>query len=532
MTDDLIGVAEDSVRGGFFLFSGTAFATIIMGIGTILIARLMTPEFYGQYTLSLVIPQLLYLFTELGINQGVTKFTAELSIKGESEKVKRIIKNGLLLRISSGIIISLVNFFAADLFASLILQRPELAPYLRIASASIIFQVIFTTAISAFVGVDKTEYSAITSNFQAISKALISLAFVLMGFTITGALIGYISSYAISAGIGLVLLYLFFHKKSYNPKNSHFKEDTKILLKYGAPLFISILLAGFVPFYRNLMLALFTSDIAIGNYRAAINFASLMTILAIPITTILMPAFSKLGDMPKKTIINFFRIVNKYTALLIIPATFLIITFSNEIVSVAYGSTYQLASNYLGLYCLVYFLVGIGYLTLYSLFNGIGKTKITFRVSMITFLILIALSPLLTSWYGVQGLIAAFLVATTTGEIYSLYYATKKIGIKFDISALLKIYAVSVLSTIFPILILTFANLPALFSLIIGSLLYLFVYLTLIPLIRTISLGEIEQANLMLQKVPILNLITNPLMKYQQKILQSKLVRKKSSNAS
>ena len=193
MTDDLIGVAEDSVRGGFFLFSGTAFATIIMGIGTILLARLMTPEVYGQYTLSLVIPQLLYLFTELGISQGVTKFTAELSKKGENEKVKRIITHGLLLRISAGIIISLVNFFAADLFASLVLQRPELAPYLRIASILIIFRVIFTTSISAFVGLDKSEYSAITSNIQAISKTLISVALVLMGFTITGALIGQIS---------------------------------------------------------------------------------------------------------------------------------------------------------------------------------------------------------------------------------------------------------------------------------------------------------------------------------------------------
>lgn len=87
MADELAQIAEDSVRGGFFLIPVTAVSTVIMAIASILIARLLGPELYGQYTLALVVPSLLFLFTDLGINQGVIKFTASLRARGETNRL-------------------------------------------------------------------------------------------------------------------------------------------------------------------------------------------------------------------------------------------------------------------------------------------------------------------------------------------------------------------------------------------------------------------------------------------------------------
>jgi hypothetical protein len=84
MTNDLFKVAEDSARSSFFLISGTALSTVILAIGSILTGRFLGPELYGQYTLALVIPSLLLTFTDLGISQGITKFTASLKAKGET----------------------------------------------------------------------------------------------------------------------------------------------------------------------------------------------------------------------------------------------------------------------------------------------------------------------------------------------------------------------------------------------------------------------------------------------------------------
>jgi len=522
MADELIQVAEDSARGGFFLISGTALATVIMAIASILIGRFLGPELYGQYTLALVVPQLLFLFTDLGINQGIIKFTASLRSKGETNRITKIIKHGLILRASTGIAISIINYAFAELFASLFLQRPELALYIKIASISVLFQVIFTTATSAFIGLDKTEYNALTANIQATAKAIISIALVLLGFSVAGAIIGYVAGYVVAAIASISILLLIIHEKQSNQNQNSISDDMKTLVRYGAPLYISLLLSGFIPLYQNVMLAIFTADADIGNYKAATNFIALMAILAVPITTALLPAFSKLNSSTNQKIKTFYKLANKYTAMIIIPITFLLIIFSKEIVQIIYGYTYESAPLFLTTYCLLYFLVGLGYLVLPSLYNGLGETKTTLKMSLITFLMLAVLSPIFTKTYSVQGLIIAFLIASTAGTIYGLYIARKDFQIEFNTHALLKIYLNSAISSIPPLLILRFTQLPKLLNITIGGLLYLFTYVTLTPLTKTVTHSELQTAAHIAQKIRPLAFIAKPILTYQQRLLHNK----------
>jgi len=519
MADELIKVAEDSARGSFFLISGTALATVIMAISSILIGRFLGPELYGQYTLALVVPQLLFIFTDLGINQGIIKFTASLRSKGETSRLAKIIKYGLLLRAFTGIAIFIINYTFADLFASFLLQRPDLAFYIRIASTAVLFQVIFTTATSAFVGLDKTEYNALTGNIQAIAKAIISIALVLLGFSVTGAIIGYVAGYIVAAVAGISLLLLIIREKSSVKDNCSISDDLKTLMRYGAPLYISLLLTGFIPLYQNVILAIFTTDIDIGNYKAASNFVALMAVLSVPITTALLPAFSKLNSATNQKIKAFFKLANKYTAIIIVPITFLIIIFSKEIVKVIYGSTYQSAPLFLATFCLLYFLVGLGYLTLSSFYNGLGETKTTLKISLLAFITLVFLSPTLTKTYSVLGLIIASLTASTVSTIYGSYIARKNFQIEFDGRSIIKIYLISAVCSVPSVLLLYLTPLPKLFTIIIGGLLYLFTYATLTPLTKIVTTSELQTVTHITQKIRLLAFIAKPLLKYQQKLL-------------
>jgi len=118
MADELIKVAEDSTRGGLFLISGTALSTVIMAIASILVGRLLGAELYGQYALALVVPQLLFLLTDFGINQGIIKYAASHRAKGEKDHAAKIIRHGTLFRILIGILISATTFALADLLYS------------------------------------------------------------------------------------------------------------------------------------------------------------------------------------------------------------------------------------------------------------------------------------------------------------------------------------------------------------------------------------------------------------------------------
>ncbi|MCJ7431274.1 flippase [Candidatus Bathyarchaeota archaeon] len=524
MADELIKVAEDSARSGFFLISGTALSTVILAIGSILTGRFLGPELYGQYTLALVIPSLLLTFTDLGINQGITKFTASLKSKGETKRLARIIEYGLLLRASTGIAIFIINYVFADIFSSFFLQRPDLAFYIRIASTSILFQVIFSTATSAFVGLDKTEYNALSANVQALAKTIISISLVLLGFGVAGAIIGYVTSYIVAAIAGIALLFLMIREKQDVKDSYNISDDLKTLMRYGAPLYISVLLTSFVPLYQNFILAIFTTDTDIGNYKAAANFTALVAVLSVPITTALLPAFSKLDSETNNKIEGFFKLANKYTAMIILPIAFLLILLSNEIVEIVYGSTYQPASLFLAIFCLTYFLVGLGYLTLSSFFNGLGETKTTLKASIIALIALIVLSPALTKTYSVPGLIIASLIASTASTIYGAYIARKNFQIKFDVRSIVRIYLISAVCSI-PLLVFHFTHLPALFNVPIGGLLYLITYATLTPLAGIMTIPEIQMAKRITQKIPLLKLFAKPLLKYEENILR--MIKKK-----
>jgi O-antigen/teichoic acid export membrane protein len=304
------------------------------------------------------------------------------------------------------------------------------------------------------------------------------------------------------------------------PKTGSFKTNAITLFHYGTPLYISALLTGFLPIFKNMILALFTTDIAIGNYKAAINFAAFLLALAGPITTVLLPAFSKLNSTTNHKIKAFYKIANKYASMIIIPVTVLIITLSKEIIQTIYGATYEPASLFLSIYCLTYFLVGIGYLTLPSLYNGVGETKTTMKMNLIDALSLIILAVPLTQTYGVQGIIAAFLIAKTVSILYGANKARRKLKVEFGIKTIIKIYIISALSAVAPLVLINFTNLPTILTVALSGIFYLFIYITLLPLAYIVTPTELQKALQVTRKTMLLTLIIKPVLKYHQKILQ------------
>jgi len=539
MSSEMFKVAEDSARGGFFLIFGSILSTIISAIASILVARFLGPELYGQYALALVVPQILFLFADLGINQGLIRFSASLRTNGQTGRMTQLIKYGMLFRAFIGTIIFIANFAFAEYFAAILLNRPDLGLYIRIASVSIIFQIIFSAATSAFVGLDKTEYSALTTNMQAVAKAVASVAFVLLGLSVAGAIMGYVAGYIIAGIAGTVMLFFLLKKHLKTEDRSNFAHELKILMSYGIPLYMSVLLAGFIPSYQNLILAMFTSDVDIGNLKAAANFVTLVTLVSAPVTTALLPAFSKLNTTSNGKTKDFFKFANKYTALLILPLAVLIMILSNDIVQIIYGSTYQSASLFLLMYCPLYFLVGIGYLTLDSLFNGLGQTRIVLKRTLINVLAFIALAPLLARTNGVVGIIVAFLGSHTLGTLYVAYIGKTKLKIEFASRSTIKIFLVSIISTTPVILLLQLPPMPILFhatipgllsvamggrlfNVVAGGIAYFVTYTTLIPIAKVVTLSELENAAQVIEKISPLNHFINPLINYQKLIARTR----------
>ena len=396
----------------------------------------------------------------------------------------------------------------------------------------ILFEALYSIAVSGFVSVDRAEFSAITSNLQAIVRTSLTILFLLLGFNLLGALAGNIIGYAVAGVCGVIILRIVLPRKNENKCKVPFRDDTKALVQYGMPIFGTFLLSGITPLYQNLVLANFTTDVAIGNFKAAFNFASMMALLSFPITTALLSGFSKLDSITKQNVRAFFKMANKYTSLIVFPVIVVFIIFSNEIVQIIYGSTYQTAAVYLSMYCLLYFSAGIGFLNLASFYNGIGETKTTLKIGVITFVLVALLSPLLAQTFAVPGLIAAFLIANVVGTSYGAIVAKRRHHVEFAMSAVGKIGVASFVSAI-PLLLLRFSGLQLHYTLIAGSLIYLFAYLTLVPLMNIITESELENVSHIAHRTGSLKIIVVRALELERRLMRLSLsIRRQISRSS
>lgn len=526
MSDDLSTVIEDSVRGSFFLVAGNVIATVISAASLFIIARLLGPQLYGIYTITLAVPSLLLIFTDFGIDAALTHFSANLRCEGENQSLAKTIRLGVTFRVITGIAMFTTCFLFSDYLAAHVISRPEYGIYVRLAAIVIFFQAILYTTSAVFVSLDRTEYTAIAANTQAIVKTVLAPLFIVAGFSVVGAITGLTIS-CLAAGVlsaGLLFIRLYKPLTSETPKNPHIHNQPamslKTMMKYGFPLYITALLIGASTQLQTIVLSFFTLDLDIGNFKAATNFVILMMALSGSIATALFPAFSKLdrnGNQAK----TFFKLATKYTSMLMVPASIALIIFSKELVQVVYGKAFLPASLFLSLYMAIYFLVGLGSIVQGSFFNGLGETKTTLKINLASFVVFLGLAPLLTQAYNVPGLILAILVSSLTATIFGAYKAKSNFGAEPDYVLISRIYIAALASAILPFFIVYLQLFPALVTVFLGGFLYLLSYITILPVASVLSKPEVENLQKTTEKIRFLKPIMEPILKYENKILSA-----------
>ena len=521
LSDELIQLAEASTRGSFLLTVGNLASTVISALGVFIIAGLLQPELYGAYSLSLSIPAIFLLFVNMGVNEGLTWFSANLHSNGRTGELARLIRAGIVYNIIVGFFFFLLCFVFSDYLAAYMIARPEYGGYVRLASFSILFQVLFSSASAVFTGFYRMEFSALSSITAAILKILISPVLIVLGLGILGAIAGVVVSFSVASALGISIVFIKIYRKLRRTDlTSHFLADAKKLLKYGFPLYAATIISGLYLQLQSVILANFTSDIEVGFFRAALNFVALVQVFSIAFSLSVFPAFARL-ERRSDRLKSFFSSSVKYTSLILLPLVFIIMAFSREIVLIVYGPSYSSTPFYLILIMLQFLLAGLGGVVLASFFNGVGATGMNLRTSLIHIAVFIPLTLLLVNLYGVNGLIIGSLVATSCSTIYGVFAVYKTFGAKPEWGTIVKIYLASSISLA---LVLVFSHLfaysNAIFRLSVGASVFILIYLTLLPMLRILSLQDLSNLEQAMRKTKALAHIIKPVFSYERKLVR------------
>ncbi|RLI11679.1 hypothetical protein DRO33_03705, partial [Candidatus Bathyarchaeota archaeon] len=314
---------------------------VILGVGSIVIARLLGSSGYGLYRLSLTIPTLMTFLVVFGIDTALMNFTARLRAEGRLGLAVRFVRAGLALRVMAGALASLACLALSDLIATWVLSRPGLGPLIRVASLAILFQAMMMSSNAALVGLDRADRNAIVRNVEAVGKTGASILLVLVGLSALGPVLGHLIGSVMAGLTALVFVLAEAHrlKKLAEAQAGPAAQDEgpglrhvlASMVGYGWPVYVSSLLLMAVGQYQLIPLSSFVSDAEVGNYSAASSFLLLMNTVSTSITIALLPAFSKLDSSSSlREIRYFFRLAVKYSSMLMVPASVLIASLSDE----------------------------------------------------------------------------------------------------------------------------------------------------------------------------------------------------------
>lgn len=523
MSSNLTEVAVGTARGGYLLFVGDVVSTAALTVCSLLIARFLGPSDYGLYSLTLIFPILLISVSRLGIEEAMVRFPAKLRAEGKTDTAYRVILSATKLRLLTGLVLSVITFLLSDPIAIYLLKRPEIGSYLKIASFVILLQGVFSATYSAFVGLDRMGLSALLRSIMSTVKCFISPALIVLGFGISGAVTGHVAGYGVAAVLGLLLLFLSRHyrRSRKSPKGQNRSErNVRSLIGYSWPLYLSSLVATLVAQFQLILLASYVIDFEIGNFAAAVNLSVLLMILIAPVSTALFPAFSKF-DLKKESEqlgVLLSRSVT-YMSLIVVPLTMALMVFSREVVFILYGSSFRLVPEFLFLYIFTFLYVGLGYHVLGSFFNGIGETRQTLKIQVLQAGVFVVLAPVATVAFGVRGLIIALVASNLGLAVYGILIVRKKCGIQFSPYRQLSIYGVSGLAAASSWLFTYLSPLSTVPNLIIGLSLFLFVYLTLAPILGAAREGDIESFRRIFGRITFLWPLVAPVLAYETRIL-------------
>jgi O-antigen/teichoic acid export membrane protein len=500
-------ITKYAITSYLHILVGTFSATVLLGLNSIIIARLLGPANYGLYTLSFTIPYFLLGFINLGMTTAAQRYISEFIAKGKVEGAKKVFQITSSYMLSLSLVFTVLFLILSNYIASTILNRPELATYLRISAFIILLETIFRyISYNQLVALGKSHISSFIDFLNALLRFIFAPLLIILGFGIAGAIFGVLAGYTVAGIVGITyLLYIFRGIKAEG------NISLKSIFSYNIPFSILGIIGLISNEVQYILLSRLTIASDIGNYAAANNLTSIITIFTYPLSQITLPTFSRISDERQyaEAVLKYSR----YALLLTLGAQGMLFSVSFPLVYLLYGEKYSLASYLLQLSLILSILTS--FLSLYgrdSIFYIKRMYKVPIVENIINISVFIPLTYFLLLRFGIVGMIISTWASSVVSTIYEDIQLSKLIGLKLKeaIFTLFRIEIIALISLILPTVIEF--EIPYPYNLPLSLLTFIIQYIILIALSKTISVIEIKEIESALENSK-LNIILKPLLK-------------------
>jgi O-antigen/teichoic acid export membrane protein len=480
------GEVDSPTRGMYHLFIGNFSYTFLVAVASIVIARLLGSANYGLYSLTLVVPNYVYTFIQLGFSSSAIYYSARYRTEGSPERAHEFMYSITLFQLilAAGAVVLLLPF--SSLLAGRLLERPELSTLIPVALVAVFGHVGYYNVTGGMQGLNRMDRSAGLQVILAVVKLFASVALVVAGYGVFGAVLGNTLGFLVAGFSGLAMVLMLYRR----PVPKTFLNDVKMALHYSTPLYLASLVGGLVGPYQNTLLANFVTNQEIGGYTGAANLSTLVSLFVYPITTALLPLFSTLRDDRSK-LLEVYRTTVRYSTLVIVPLTSFVLSLATPIAAAVYGRAFAFSGEYLRIISLAFLLVGLGGTAQSSLLSSTLRNRPLMICSVVGSAVTVAMSTVLVGFTGVYGVIIGTIIGQAVTLVVAWPIVTSAAGGNTRFESVWRIYLASFISgaSVYPV---TFIPLHPVVVTVIGVLAFFALLVPLLVWTKAISPGDVE----------------------------------------
>lgn len=505
------------IKNSFILIIGNLLFRVGGYINRLLMSRMLGPEGYGLYGLTLPFQGIFQILSAGGLPPAISKYIAEYNAKDEKQLTKQVIITATKFMIIMAVMLSIFLLFSSDFIANNIFHKPLVVWPLRAVSIITPFSVIVGAMRGAFQGFYKNEYTVYNRLAEQVSTIIFACVFVFLGLYAMGAVLGTAVGFIVSAITAVVL-----YKKYINPLfdditplDLSLNDELKLLwtlIKFAIPVAITALSEMAIYDIGTLVIGALMLSSDVGLYNAADPISRIPLVISLSISTVLLPAASEayaLND--KKLLQEYITDCLRYSVITVLPLCLLISIFSKPIMVILFGSVYSGSSNVLSI-----LVIGMSFYTIYmicsSILQGIDNPRTPMYILLVGTIVNLLSNYVFVNKYGIIGAGIGTTITTAILMCIILYVVIKKTSIKLPLNNLGRIITANILLIAISILIP-----KTIIGCFIGFIIGFIIYLMAILLLKVLTKKDVEFFMAFMTKIPLLKKYNKTIIKFIEK---------------
>jgi O-antigen/teichoic acid export membrane protein len=329
-TPDASSIKSLAVRGAVWTVLGFGASNLLRFGSNLILTRLLVPELFGLIGLVYVFISGLHMFSDVGLNVSI--------IQNKRGDERAFLNTAWTIQVMRGVLLWVICLFLAYP-ASLIYHEPKLVWLVPIVGLNTIIAGFNCTAIISLNRHLAVKQLALFELSGQLVTVVVTILWAYFSPTVWAMVAG-----GLASGLYQLMLSHWLGRGEGNWFTWN-KSAARELLSFGVWIFISTALTFFAEQADRLILGRLLGFTMLGIYGIALTFADVPRAVTLALNgKVLMPALSKMIDLPRPVIRDKLNRKRKLILAAIVPVVAIMVSFGDFVITTLYDQRYEQAA--------------------------------------------------------------------------------------------------------------------------------------------------------------------------------------------